>query len=359
MPYKDPEKRRQWVKRNADKLKEGRKKYTENNKAKLQKYAKEYRKLNKDKAKEDGRKWRLANPEKARELNRAWVRNNADKVKVLKRADYIKHRDKRLAHAKQYNITNGAKRADYRKTHKKQLSQTRRAWAKKNPEKTRQASRRSYKKNVDKIRERSSIFYQANKEKILRKNAEYRYKHRTCGTLLDDGTYCRTQVHDKGQLCAVHDPLKLTYKRRELVVANYLRVVLSRNYDSWNKAIRGANKKYRPDFIYILEDRVIIVEVDEGQHRRYGLLQELDRMRDIASCYPGKIVMFVRWNPDGFCSQGRVKSISRRQKLQNLAVYVESLFGSQASGVTVHYMYYDHDYECRFNDDMYVFSKTL
>lgn len=64
-------------------------------------------------------------------------------------------------------------------------------------------------------------------------------------------------------------------------------------------------KLYRPDFVFHFKDVLIIVEIDEYQHKHYDFLceisrmSELDRMFKISEPDVTKIV-FIRYNPDEF-----------------------------------------------------------
>ena len=72
-----------------------------------------------------------------------------------------------------------------------------------------------------------------------------------------------------------------------------------------DKAIGPLN--HRPDILLDLDDRVIIIEIDENQHKGYGT-DELLRL-DIIQKAINKKVICIRFNPDSF-TKDNVKTSS-------------------------------------------------
>lgn len=56
---------------------------------------------------------------------------------------------------------------------------------------------------------------------------------------------------------------------------------------------------YRPDAVILLEDRVIVIEIDENAHAMYPRSCEATRMVTLAGEWPGRTTIFIRYNPDG------------------------------------------------------------
>jgi hypothetical protein len=109
---------------------------------------------------------------------------------------------------------------------------------------------------------------------------------------------------------------------------------------------QGACGRERPDRVYELADKIIILECDEHQHRDRACDCEQTRMINIGQSYGGMPVYFIRWNPDNYCSDNDRKQpeeIKKRHKL------VGDLIASIAKGktalprglVSVLYMYYN------------------
>ena len=62
----------------------------------------------------------------------------------------------------------------------------------------------------------------------------------------------------------------------------------------------GVCGKERPDRVFDLEDKIIILECDEHQHRDRSCECEQTRMANIGQSYGGLPVYFIRWNPDNY-----------------------------------------------------------
>lgn len=74
----------------------------------------------------------------------------------------------------------------------------------------------------------------------------------------------------------------------------------------------GECGKERPDRVYDLTDRVIILEVDEHQHRDRACECEQTRMVNVSQSFGGRPVQWVRYNPDIYHPHG-----SRKRKRRN------------------------------------------
>ena len=64
--------------------------------------------------------------------------------------------------------------------------------------------------------------------------------------------------------------------------------------------------KRRPDFIIQDKFKVIIIEVDENQHKSYNQDCEIPRMANIFQSYDGRKVVFIRYNPDNYRVDGKL-----------------------------------------------------
>ena len=125
-------------------------------------------------------------------------------------------------------------------------------------------------------------------------------------------------------------------------------------YTAWNKENPNSDKKLcgrsRPDVMYDLGTHIVIVEIDEHQHKEasYPLRCEQIRMAKITDGYrtvPGAIipVHFIRFNPDA----QKVGDVTTRTMFpQRMAVLRQLLAGAIASldykhRVTISKLYYD------------------
>lgn len=101
--------------------------------------------------------------------------------------------------------------------------------------------------------------------------------------------------------------------------------------------------KYRPDFWWDLETHIIILEVDEVQHKSYSCECEHSRMINITQDFGGIPVIWVRFNPDSYVDNKGVKhrkNLSGRmpnliKTLHRLELHIPDILFS------VLYLYYD------------------
>jgi len=101
--------------------------------------------------------------------------------------------------------------------------------------------------------------------------------------------------------------------------------------------------KERPDRVYDFNDKIVILECDEHQHKDRQCLCEQTRMINIGQSFGGLPVYFIRWNPDDYSSEKEPEILSKRYKL------VGDLIASIKKGktelpnalVSALYMYYD------------------
>jgi hypothetical protein len=98
-------------------------------------------------------------------------------------------------------------------------------------------------------------------------------------------------------------------KQHEASLKAYLDKAVGRNdipsYTSHDKAIAlGLDPEMygatRPDFVWVLPDRWIVLECDEGQHASKAYSCERRRELQICNCASGLPVVFIRFNPNTF-----------------------------------------------------------
>ena len=120
-------------------------------------------------------------------------------------------------------------------------------------------------------------------------------------------------------------------KQKERALKSFLDAQIEKgsipNYTSYDKVIQPGRDKSlyganRPDFCWRLEDRWVIVEVDESQHRGENYKCERKRELQLLNCSGNLPVVFIRFNPDTFATgskSSRVKvpaeSIDRRHEM--------------------------------------------
>lgn len=92
-------------------------------------------------------------------------------------------------------------------------------------------------------------------------------------------------------------------------------------YTSWNKTTLDTNPaicgRYRPDFVWDLQHRAVILEVDEHQHKTDHYIPhcELVRMARIVEGFGGIPVHIIRYNPDAFKIKGVTRTTRRGERV--------------------------------------------
>lgn len=162
----------------------------------------------------------------------------------------------------------------------------------------------------------------------------------SCGTL---------NILYKDKLCSSCDPdvAKRVVHAKELLVKSWLDTN-GFKYDTHDKILdKGVCNAHRPDFSFDVSTHVVILEVDEHQHRSYDSSCERSRMLNIAQGL-GINVIFIRYNPDAYVDPSGVKRTPHHNKrMEELRRWLEHcMHHSQnpaLSGafVDVVHLYYD------------------
>lgn len=100
--------------------------------------------------------------------------------------------------------------------------------------------------------------------------------------------------------------------------------------------------KQRPDFVIYLSDRIIIIEVDEDQHKSYPCECEQIRMINLSQGFGGMPVFWIRFNPDGFKTDQKSMKVSQLKKQQHLLDWLKFSFQKEMIHLAeVIYLFYD------------------
>jgi hypothetical protein len=139
-------------------------------------------------------------------------------------------------------------------------------------------------------------------------------------------------------------------------------------YSAWDRYNPMVDPKvcvirHRPDFLYDLGDRIVIVECDEFQHKfKNGSERcELMRLVNIAEGYrtlPGFFipVHVIRYNPDAFKVAGSSVRMEQKQRMNLLkARLLRALNDDQKEyRLTVEKLFYDEDGAGAASDENYI-----
>lgn len=124
---------------------------------------------------------------------------------------------------------------------------------------------------------------------------------------------CNIRVHDdkyKGYCFNCYkdiypnEPSKsgiINNRTKEIYVSNYIIKEFSDYEFIINKTIIGGTSNKRPDILLDLEDRTIIIEIDEHQHKKHDdYSNDINRLYEISNDIYNKSLICIRFNPDGY-----------------------------------------------------------
>ena len=184
---------------------------------------------------------------------------------------------------------------------------------------------------------------------------EYNLAERTCSTCK------RIDILNKNGICVnfcSHEEkdqiIKKNIKRREEFIGKLLNEEIEVQCSYQNQIIDPNCSKKRPDFVYHCGTHIVIIEVDEHQHKSYKCIiygddkegrmkGETVRMFDIAQSFDGLPVIFLRYNPDDFkYNDDKKTNITNPKRHQLLISWIKyCLKTSWTSGLYVKYLFYD------------------
>jgi len=128
-------------------------------------------------------------------------------------------------------------------------------------------------------------------------------RHKKCKTL-----YCDIRVEKKYEgyclRCFVYTfpdkPVAKNYKTKEAAVAQHV-LSLFANF-TWiaDKKIQDGCSLKRPDLFLDLGYQVIIIEIDENQHKSYDCSCQNKRIMELSQDVGHRPIVFIRFNPDAY-----------------------------------------------------------
>ena len=137
--------------------------------------------------------------------------------------------------------------------------------------------------------------------------------HSKCKTL-----YCDVRVEYKFEgycfRCFIHTfpdkPVSRNYKTKEFAVVEYIKRQFSELSWITDKTVKDGCSSRRPDLLLDLGYQIIIIEIDENQHKKYDCSCDNKRIMELSLDNGHRPVIFIRFNPDDYINQlgDRVKS---------------------------------------------------
>ena len=160
---------------------------------------------------------------------------------------------------------------------------------------------------------------------------------------------CRLMnILNKNSLCQFCEPDM--FNKTRLAKQNFVKRWLDNNgfkYDSCDTVIEHAEcGKERPDFVFDCGTHVVILEVDEHQHRERAEECECTRMVNIFQSFGGLPVKFVRYNPDKYKKNGRAMNPAVGTRMNVLRTHLEyALKDEPVSLLSVKHLFYNNERE--------------
>lgn len=146
--------------------------------------------------------------------------------------------------------------------------------------------------------------------------------------------------------------MKKRVKKHEEKVENLLREEIDIPFTYRDEVVDRVCSNKRPDFVYHCGTHVVIVEVDEDQHKSYkctvygdnkeGKMKgENIRMFEIAQSFDGLPVVFLRYNPDNYKTGGVLGKYGMSKRHDLLVKWIRKCLREKMDGFKVKYLFYD------------------
>ena len=100
------------------------------------------------------------------------------------------------------------------------------------------------------------------------------------------------------------DPICRNYRTKEKTVVDFIKEVYPDFTWVTDKQIKDDCSKRRPDLLLDLGHRVIIVEIDENQHKTYNETCENKRLMELWQDVYHRPIVFIKFNPDDYEEDG-------------------------------------------------------
>ena len=141
-------------------------------------------------------------------------------------------------------------------------------------------------------------------------------------------------VRSKGHKCFTCRSGSPRLLRLEKMVEDYLKKYDGLgNYSYRDEPLPCAPTRRRPDFTYVLPDRIVILEVDEDAHKFYNRQCECVRILELSEQARGLPIIVLRFNP-------------KKRLLENLKKLLEEQFVSKIENIiNVVFLGYKEEYD--------------
>lgn len=104
--------------------------------------------------------------------------------------------------------------------------------------------------------------------------------------------------------CYIHlypdNKISKNFKIKERYIADYIREEFKEINWYFDKKVEDGCSKRRPDIMCDLGKHILIIEVDEFQHKKYEEICENKRYMEISKDFDHRPIIFIRFNPDKY-----------------------------------------------------------
>ena len=145
--------------------------------------------------------------------------------------------------------------------------------------------------------------------------------------------------------------MKKYIKKKEEFIGSLLKEEIKQDLSYKDEVVDISCSKVRPDFVYDCSSHIVIIEVDEHQHKSYSncgstkderQLMENKRMFMIFQSFGGPNVIFIRYNPDSFRVKNKVVTINDQKRHECLLRWVKHYIKNKSEfSLEVKYLFYD------------------
>jgi hypothetical protein len=148
-------------------------------------------------------------------------------------------------------------------------------------------------------------------------------RHKKCKTL-----YCDIRVEDKYMgyclRCFIYTfpdrPVAKNYKTKEVSVSQHVLSIFPNFTWLSDKTIQDGCSLKRPDLFLDLGYQVIIVEIDENQHKSYDCSCQNKRIMEISQDVGHRPIVFIRFNPDAYIMNNEIVSSCWELNIKGICV---------------------------------------
>ena len=109
-------------------------------------------------------------------------------------------------------------------------------------------------------------------------------------------------------------------------------------YDSSDRTtqeLKDCDRRERPDVLWDRADRVVILEIDEDQHKDRPCECEQTRMMNVSQAYGCERTIWIRYNPDAFKSSESRRWVQRHRRHEVLRRWLKWALTSNMGPYTI------------------------